>query len=63
MPLEDCFDDWPTRRMRVGRKLGRTLYIQSDLNAEQDLVIGIVDRPEYAREIVKRWNLALKESR
>jgi hypothetical protein len=45
--------------MRVGRKLGRTLYLSLDSDSvfeNRDWVIGMVDTPELAREITRRWN-------
>lgn len=43
--------------MRVGRHIGRTLYLTSfdDLDGDGGL-IGVVDTPEIAAEIARRWN-------
>ena len=43
--------------MRTGRALGRTLYLASpDLYHADDICVGIVDTPELAGEIARRWN-------
>lgn len=43
--------------MRLGRKLGRTLYIASgEGNWERDTVIGMVDSHELALEIMEAVN-------
>jgi len=46
--------DYP---LRLGRKLGRTLYvgIGGDVR-DDDVVIGMVDTPELAQEIMKAVN-------
>lgn len=44
-------------RMRTGRRLGRTLYLMvGELPSEEDVVIGMVDTPELAAEVCRRWN-------
>lgn len=44
-------------RWRVGRSLGRTLYIQlGDAPAKRDIVIGMVDTPALAHLIVDTLN-------
>ena len=53
--------DWRHQRlhMRVGRKLGRTLYLYDPdraRNYDTDMVIGMVDSRELAVEICRRWN-------
>ena len=48
----------PARLMRVGRALGRTLYLV-DPNSDDyrsDQVVGIVDTVWLAKEIAHRWN-------
>jgi len=43
--------------MRVGRKLKRTLYVgNGEGDAENDTVIGIVDTPQQAQEIMEAVN-------
>lgn len=43
--------------MRLGRKLRRTLYVQTgEGDFARDTVIGIVDTPELAAEIMKAVN-------
>ena len=47
-------------RMRVGRKLGRTLYVESHADDPNlDVFIGVVDSPELARLICDRVNRGL----
>lgn len=44
-------------RLRTGRKVGRTLYIQRGVEAsDADTLIGLVDDRVIAEEIVRRWN-------
>lgn len=48
-------------RMRVGRKLRRTLYLHApheDLDGA-GICVGIVDSEELAAEIMRRWNSAV----
>ncbi len=46
--------------MRVGRKLGRTLYLHMPgVDPDQDIFVGTVDLSELADEICRRWNEAL----
>lgn len=40
-------------KMRVGRTLGRTIYLK---DKSGDLCVGVVDTEELAEEIMKRWN-------
>ena len=42
--------------MRVGRKLGRTLYFVTGEGPDKDLCIGIVDTPEIAAAICEAVN-------
>ena len=42
--------------MRVGRKLGRTLYFVTGDGPDKDLCIGIVDTPEIAAAICEAVN-------
>jgi hypothetical protein len=44
--------------LRVGSKLGRTLYLQLG-QPEDDVFVGTMDTPRLAEEVVKRWNAAL----
>lgn len=48
-------DGWT---MRVGRKLGRTLYLchPQSQDPNVDVCVGIVDSEWLAREIRDRWN-------
>jgi hypothetical protein len=57
-------DDWDeTDVMRVGRKLGRTLYLSKKGEPEYPgKVIGIVDTRGLAEEITERWNEHLYHS-
>jgi hypothetical protein len=49
----------PTRPWRVGRKVGRTLYIQkSEDPADGDELIGMMDTPELAAQVVDAVNQA-----
>lgn len=55
--------EWAIRKrweMRVGRKLGRTLYlVDPDFNdPDMDLCVGIVDTRALAEEVVRKWNQA-----
>lgn len=51
------------RKMRVGRKVGRTLYLVGVPDDYQhDKIVGIVDTAWLAREVCYRWNLHLEES-
>lgn len=44
-------------RLRVGRKVGRTIYQQvGDEPSDRDLLIGLVDTPEWAALIVAAVN-------
>jgi hypothetical protein len=43
--------------MRTGRKVGRTLYLTSP-GCPDGVLIGVVDTPELAAELARRWNLA-----
>jgi hypothetical protein len=44
-------------RMRVGRKLGRTLYLQyNDEPSDGDKLIGMMDNEVLARMLVEAWN-------
>lgn len=49
-PPDEDFDEW-----RVGRKLGRTLYLD-------DKLMGIMDDPAVAAQIVSAMNMAHMES-
>lgn len=43
--------------MRVGRSLGRTLYLVNDEDdPKSDTFIGVVDTRELAAEVCRRWN-------
>lgn len=48
--------------MRTGRSVLRTLYLHDPLESDpkQDTLIGLVDTPELAAEIARRWNAALR---
>jgi hypothetical protein len=49
-------DDQPLR-LRTGRKVERTLYIQvGDQPSDDDRLIGMVDTPELAETIVRAVN-------
>jgi hypothetical protein len=51
---QQAFDD---KVMRVGRKAKRTLYLHnSDDETVDGWIVGLVDTPELAAEIVRRWN-------
>lgn len=44
-------------RLRTGRKVGRTIYIQHGSGpSDDDMFIGCVDTPELAAEICARYN-------
>ena len=46
-------------KLRQGRKVGRTLYIQAgDEPSDKDILIGIVDTPWWAKHIVECVNAA-----
>jgi len=50
-------DNWQWKVMRVGRHLGRTLYLNDQVDRDGDGVfIGVVDTPALAAEIAARWN-------
>lgn len=46
--------EWPA--MRVGRKVGRTLYLMTGDNRDDDQLVGLVDDVQLAAEIADRWN-------
>lgn len=50
---------WRFSKMRVGRRKLRTLYLMEPGNEDRelDILIGLVDTPDLAMEIVRRWNL------
>lgn len=48
-----------TRRWRVGRKVGRTIYMVVDDTATNDVLIGVMDSPEIAIEAVEAHNYCL----
>ena len=50
----DDWDGWTA--MRVGRKLGRTLYLITASHPDEDRLVGVVDTEDLAKEIVRRWN-------
>lgn len=57
--VSDIEDSLFINKMRVGRRKLRTLYLhRSGEDPENDILIGLVDTPELAAEIVKRWNNA-----
>lgn len=41
---------------RVGRKVGRTVYVVVDDTATNDVLIGVMDTPDLAREAVEAHN-------
>lgn len=46
-------------RLRVGRKVGRTIYEQPGPEpSDSDPLIGVMDTPYLARLVVLRWNEA-----
>lgn len=46
---------------RVGRKVGRTIYaLLGDELSDADVLIGVMDTPELAKEAVDAHNLQLK---
>jgi hypothetical protein len=52
--------DW--RRWRVGRKVGRTIYLQvGDEPSDDDVLVGVMDTPELAALAVAAVN-ALADS-
>jgi hypothetical protein len=49
------------RVWRVGRKLGRTIYVQLyTLPSDDDYLIGVMDTPMLAKEAVDSHNLRLR---
>lgn len=43
--------------MRVGRKVGRTLYLQVGPEpSDCDVLVGMMDTPELAADVARRWN-------
>lgn len=48
---------------RVGRKVGRTIYVQLQVEAsETDPLIGVFDTPELAEAAVRAHNQALQSN-
>jgi len=48
--------------LRVGRKVGRTIYIQTgDGPADTDILIGVMDTREWAKALVAVYNATLDE--
>jgi hypothetical protein len=45
---DQAFDQWG-RLFRVGRKLGRTIYMRTTDGPEHDIFLGIFDTPEMAK--------------
>lgn len=41
---------------RTGRKVGRTVYVVVDDTFEHDVLIGVMDTPDLAREAVEAHN-------
>lgn len=41
-------------RMRTGRSIGRTLYLQ--INAKEEVCVGILDSPYLAEKLATLWN-------
>lgn len=50
---EVSFVDHP---MRVGSKVGRTIYVRTGKDKASDVLVGMVDTPELAAEIAKAVN-------
>jgi len=48
--------DWFRFSMRTGRKVERTLYLRH--SSGREWLVGLVDTPDLAAEIVARWNAA-----
>ena len=47
------------RRLRVGRKVGRTIYEQRGAEPDdRDVLVGVMDTRELAREVVNAVNAA-----
>lgn len=45
------------RKLRTGRKVGRTIYLMlNNEPSDNDPLIGVVDTPEFARKLVYAWN-------
>ena len=43
--------------LRIGRSIGRTLYVQTgDEASKEDLLIGVMDSPELAALVVEAMN-------
>lgn len=52
------------RPWRTGRKVGRTIYARvGPLAGDRDVLIGMMDTPELAREVVNAHNRILAEAR
>jgi len=50
-------DNWRWQVMRVGRHLGRMLYLNNQNDPDGDgTFIGVADTAELAAEIATRWN-------
>ena len=49
------------QQWRVGRKLGRTIYVQTDDKcvSDSDVFIGMMDAPELAHQVVHDHNRQL----
>lgn len=47
-------------RWRVGRKVGRTIYLQRGLEpSDNDILIGVMDTPDYAEHVVNAHNASV----
>lgn len=55
-------ESWTLEPWRVGRKVGRTIYVQiNDEPSEDDPLIGVMDTPELAQAAVDHHNQWLAE--
>lgn len=62
-PSQQGSDDMPSVDLpwRVGRKLGRTVYVVVGDEPSDDVCIGILDTSLFARHVVEAHNAALGE--
>lgn len=52
--------DYVRMRWRVGGQVGRTIYAQA-FGAEKGVLIGLMDTPELAADVVYRHNLFVRD--
>ena len=54
--MEPMQVDPSRQRLRVGRKIGRTVYVHERNDPDTGILIGVMDTPELAAMIVEATN-------